>query len=174
MPWDGDPMTFEPNTVLFASDLNTELRDRAVTLRAGGFALVGQVAGDLMTAVNETQWQRLTREELLSDLDARVTALEAGGSQMVRHAFQVNDTIAFEVQGDYDFVLPETLDDFTRAEFTGAFYAADGGGAFLNVPYFVTFVDADTIRVTTTANAGAPSVGRLVGFVKEWIPTEES
>ena len=93
MPWDGDPATFEPLTVLPASLLNTEVRDRMVTLRAGGFALVDQVAGDLMTALNATQWVRLTRAELLEDHETRIAALEEGGTGVTVTRVDINVSI---------------------------------------------------------------------------------
>lgn len=65
MPWTGNPATWIANSLLTASQLNLELRDRMVVLRAGGFALASQVTDDVMTALSATQWGRITRAELL-------------------------------------------------------------------------------------------------------------
>lgn len=57
MPWTGNPATWIANSLLTASQLNLELRDRMVVLRAGGFALSGQAAGNYMKATSATQWE---------------------------------------------------------------------------------------------------------------------
>lgn len=59
MPWSGTPKTFVAGAVLPASDLNTELRDRMLTLRAGGIALTGQQPFDFLYALDDDQFARL-------------------------------------------------------------------------------------------------------------------
>lgn len=56
------PRTWVALEYLTASIFNTHVRDQLNELRAGGFALASQAAGDYMIATSATQWGRRSGE----------------------------------------------------------------------------------------------------------------
>jgi hypothetical protein len=58
MPWTA-PKTYVAGAILTAAEKNTYERDNMIMLRAGGFALAGQQANDLMRASGADQWTRI-------------------------------------------------------------------------------------------------------------------
>lgn len=151
---DWPPASAIPGSIYQASFYNTETRDRFSDVYAGEISLTGQTAGDLMTALNDTQWVRITREELIAELGG-------GGVQVV---MQLDEEVAYEIEGDYDIALPVSLSDYTKAVFINQFAGGSGFGA-LHASF--RFVDNDTLRVHLHSNAGSPSTGYVVGAVLE-------